>query len=140
MTETEALIGSLLAEHAAVYAYGVLGAHLDDATRAVALTAFDAHRALRDRLQAALRARGTTPPGPAASYDVRVAGRPQALALAVRLETEVGVRWRDLVASTDDPGLRRLAVAALQDCAVRATSWRRTAGITPLTVPLPGEV
>ncbi|MEV5446989.1 DUF4439 domain-containing protein [Streptomyces sp. NPDC052644] len=34
---------------------------------------------------------------------------------------------------------RTRALNALTDCAVRATRWRRSAGITPLTVPFPGS-
>lgn len=140
MTESAALTALLDAEHAAVYAYGVLGARLDEATRRVALAAFDAHRSRRDELIARLRARSLPTPGPEAAYDVVVANRVQALALAVRVETELGVRWRDLVAVTDNRMLRRAAVQALQDSAVRATVWRRTAGLTPLTQALPGQV
>ena len=140
MTEGAALAGALETEHAAVYAYGVLGARLDDAARTSAQAAFDAHRSRRDGLLSALRARGLATPGPAASYDVLVADRAQALALAVRVETEVGVRWRDVVAGTDDRALRRLAVQALQDSAVRAARWRRTAGSAPATEALPGTV
>lgn len=134
------MLSDLLAtEHAAVYAYGLLGARLDDATRRVALSAFDAHRARRDELLAQLRARRLPTPGPELSYDVAVAGRPQALALALRVETELAVRWRDLVAVTDLPALRRLGVQGLQDSAVRAAQWRRTAGQAAATIALPGE-
>lgn len=137
-TLAELLTGALETEHAAVYAYGVLGARLDEATRTGALSAFDAHRARRDALADALRSRRLPVPGPAPAYDVAVAGRPDALALAVRVETEVGVRLRDLVGGTDDRGLRTLAVQGLQDCAVRAAQWRRLAGTAPATVALPG--
>lgn len=140
MNQTAALTAALRAEHAAIYAYGVVGARLDDAARAAALVAFDAHRTRRDALGVALTSRGQSAPGPAASYDVRVAGRPQALALAIRVEVEVAVRWRDLIASTTDAGVRRLAVPALQDCAVRAAQWRKLAGLSPLTTALPGTV
>ena len=138
MTETDALTAALVIEHQAVYAYGVLGARLDDVSRAAALTAFDEHRSRRNWLTALLLARQAPAPGPAAAYDVLVPGRLQALQLAVRVEETVATRWRDLVAATDAPELRRLAVAALQDCAVRAAGWRRLAGILSLTVPLPG--
>ena len=140
MTESSTLSALLAAEHAAVYAYGVLGAHLDEATRKTALAAFDAHRFRRDDLIARLRARGLPTPGPAASYDVVVTHRAQALALAVRVETELGVLWRDLVGATDKRVLRRVAVLALQDSAVRATVWRHAAGLTPSTQALPGQV
>ena len=140
MTEADALTAALQAEHAIIYAYGVLGARLDEATRAQALTAYDAHRVLRDRLTAALRARSLPVPGPATSYAISVAGRPQALALAIRVEQGVAVSWRDVISSTQEVALRRLGVTALQACAVRATQWRQLAGARPLTVALPGTV
>lgn len=136
VSETALLAAVLDAEHAAVYAYGVLGARLDNRTRLLAQQAFDAHRVRRDELAARL---GSTAPGPAAAYDVAVSSRAAALDLAVRLEQGLSVRWRDLVGGTTDPGLRVLAVGALQETAVRATVWRRTAGTRPGTVALPGQ-
>lgn len=138
--EDDVLVDLLTAEHAAVYAYGVLGARLDDRSRRAALAGYDAHRVRRDELLAQLRSRRLPTPGPAPSYDVSVADRAAALALAVRVETGLGVRWRDLVAATDDRVLRQLGVQGLQDSAVRAAQWRRTAGTTPATVALPGAV
>jgi len=135
---TELLTVLLEAEHAAVYGYGVLGARLDESTRTAARGAYDAHRARRDALAAALRARGVVPPTTRPAYDVAVSGRGQALALAVRLEEGLAVRWRDLVGGTDDRELRRLAVGALQEAAVRAAAWRQLAGRRPTTVALPG--
>jgi hypothetical protein len=135
---TAEVLGELLAdEHAAVYAYGLVGAHLPTAERRLARAAFDAHRAARDVLRGRLVALGETPPAPHPAYDVRVADRAQALALAVRLEEGLAVRWRDLVAVSDARPDRRLGVQQLQDCAVRAARWRRVAGLTP-TVALPG--
>ncbi len=139
MTELSVLTDLLAAEHAAIYAYGVLGAKLDEPTRELALTSFEAHRARRDELITSVRAAGIEPAGPEPAYDVAVTGRTAALALALRVETELGVRWRDLVAVTDDPRLRKLAVLGLQDSAVRATRWRTAAGTDVATVALPGE-
>ena len=138
MTAAERLLALLEAEHAAVYGYGVLGARLDDNRRRAAQLAYDSHRARRDQLVAALRAAGGTPPAPLAAYDVTVANAADALALAVHLEEGLALRWRDLVGDTDDVALRRLGIAGLQEGAVRATQWRRRAGITPATVALPG--
>lgn len=138
MTEVDLLQSLLAGEHAAVYGYGVLGARLDDALRAAAQAADDAHRARRDELTALLRGRGAQVPVTLAAYDVAVAGTPAALALAVRLEEGLGVRWRDLVGGTDDAGLRRLGVAGLTATAVRAAQWRAALGVQPPTVALPG--
>lgn len=135
-----ALLSTLVAaEHAAVYGYGVLGARLDPTLRAQALAAFDAHRARRDELAALLRARGEQVPATQAAYDVAVAGRATALALAVQLEEGLSVRWRDLVAGSDEAALRRIGVAGLTETAVRAAHWRRALGRRPTTVALPGS-
>lgn len=128
----------LEAEHAAVYGYGVLGARLDDATRRVARAASDVHRSRRDALAAALVRRGQTPATAEPAYDVEVADAAAARSLAVRLEEGLAVRWRDLVAGTDDLQLRRLALSGLQESAVRAATWRRLSGTAPLTIALPG--
>ena len=128
----------LAAVHAAVYGYGVLGARLDEQTRRTARRAHDAARARRDGLAARLRERGATPQPALPAYDVEVDDPQQALALAVRLEEGLAVRWRDLVAGTEDPVLRRLGLSGLQETAVRAAQWRELAGVVPVTVALPG--
>ena len=138
MTAVILLTTVLEATHAAIYGYGVLGARLPDTERSAAGQAQDAQRARRDQLVVVLGERGAPAPGPEPAYDVAVADRDQALALAVRLEVGLGVRWRDLVAGTDDRRLRRLGVSALQDSALQATRWRLLAGVLPATVALPG--
>jgi hypothetical protein len=136
--ETRLLAGLLEAEHAVLYGYGVLGARLDDATRPAAQTAASAHRGWRDRLAGLLRESEVEPPPPQAAYEVSVSGSADALALAVRLETGLGVLFRDLVGATDDPRLRRLSVDGLTETAVRAASWRLLLGERPPTVAFPG--
>jgi hypothetical protein len=126
------------AEHAAIYGYGVLGARLDDPARALARAAADAHRARRDALARLLRDRGAPVPDPEPAYDVAVAGAPAALALAVQLEEGLAVRWRDLVAETDDRSLRTVGVDGLTEAAVRAAEWRLRLGVVPPSVALPG--
>jgi hypothetical protein len=140
MTEEGALTDLLAAEHAAVYGYGVLGARLDEPTRDLALRAYDAHRASRNALDTVLRARSLTPPTTAASYDVEVANPAEALLLAQRIETDLGVLWRDLVGTTDDAALRTLATKGLQAAAVQLVVWRRVAKVIPLVDAQPGLV
>lgn len=138
MTDARQELTALLVdEHAAVYAYGLLGARLGSGERRTARAAFEAHRSARDGLRALLVQRRIDPPAPAAAYDVTAVTAGEARALAVRVEEQLGVRWRDLVATTDDGALRRLAVQRLQECAVRAALWRRAQGV-PATVPFPG--
>ena len=138
--EVELLSELLEAVHAAVYGYAALGARLDERRRAAALRAVDEHRSRRDGLVALLRARGATPPAAAAAYVVDADTSVEALALAVRLEEGLAVRWRDLVAGTDDEALRRLALAGLRESAVRAAGWREVAGSGAVTVAFPGSV
>jgi hypothetical protein len=130
---TQVLRDLLADEHAAVYGYGVLGARLDPKRRRLALAAYDAHRAARDDLRARLLALHEEPPASAPSYAVQAATPAEAVALAVRLEEGLAVRWRDLVAVSAEPALRGLGVQQLQDCAVRAAQWRGA------PVPFPGR-
>jgi len=138
LTVRSVLTDLLRDEHAAVYAYGVLGARLEDGLRTRARSGHDAHRAARDAVRRRLLQLGAEADGPEAAYDVRTDNRTQALALAVRVEEHLSVRWRDLVSTTSDPGLRRFGVQGLQDAAVRAALWRQVSG-GPLTEPFPGE-
>lgn len=138
VTEIELLTSLLEAEHAALYGYGVLGARLAVQQRAFALQVSDAHRARRDGVGARLRERGAAVPVAQPSYAVSVHSPEQGVALAVRLEEGLGLRWRALAGGTDDQALRRLGVSGLQETAVRAAQWRRLAGRRPITVALPG--
>ncbi len=139
MSDTSLLAVLLDAAHATVYGYGVLGARLDETTRKTALLAYDSHRARRDQLAARLRERGEKPATALPAYDVEVDSRAEALSLALRLEQGMALRWRDLVAGTDDPALRRLGVTGLQETAIRAAQWRKAVGTGPVTVALPGS-
>ena len=136
-SEVDLLSALVAAEHAAVYAYGVLGARLDDADQERARAADDAHRVRRDALADLLRERGAPVPASLPAYDVAARGPDDARELAVRVEEGLALRWRDLVGGTDDAELRRLAVSGLTEAAVRAARWRRSLG-RPATVALPG--
>lgn len=132
-----ALAKALAAEHAAVYAYGVIGAKTSGALRARATTGFDAHRARRDQLRALMRRRGETPAEPG-SYQLPfvVNTAAQAARLAAYIEERVCAAYVELSADTD-PGLRRLAVLATQECAVRGFGWQPEIVAFP---GLPGQV
>ena len=135
----EALSAALQAEHAAVYGYGVVGAHLDPAGKTSAADAETVHRNRRDALILRITQEKGNPPAAAAAYSLPfpVTDRASALKLAVALEAGAAVAWRQALGGTtgDD---RTMALNALIDCAMRATQWRVTAGITPATVPFPG--
>ncbi len=138
-TGTERLADALRGEHAAIYAYGVLGAHLDAATVQLAVLAESAHRARRDALMQRLTGKdATAPPAePAYALPAPVTDQASALRLAITIEERCAGLWRQALPDVtgDD---RALAVDALTDCAVRATTARSAAGVQPTTVPFPG--
>jgi hypothetical protein len=131
---------ALAAEHAAVYGYGAAAPRLPRRLAAAARRDFDAHRQARDRLADLVAAGGATPTPAPPAYDLDPPPRTpaDALALLVSLEEATAAGYAGLLAATDDAGTRRLAVAALQGAAVRATDWRLAAGTAPATEALPG--
>jgi Domain of unknown function (DUF4439) len=128
-----ALQAALAAEHAAVYGYGVAGAHLSGPQQQEALRAWDAHRARRDQLASMLSAQGAVPVAAAAAYQLPypVTSASGAVTLAAVLEDGVTRAFIGLVA-VPDAGLRTFGALATQDSAVRAAQWRDT------TVAFPG--
>jgi hypothetical protein len=130
----------LTAEHAAIFAYGVIGARLTGAAATAARSAEAAHRARRDAVTLQLSAGGATPApaDPVYALPFPVTDQAAALRLAVEIEERTGAVWRSALASTSGEE-RATALTALVDCAVRATGFRRTAGITPATVTFPGR-
>ncbi|MEU2061345.1 ferritin-like domain-containing protein [Streptomyces sp. NPDC013455] len=122
--EMSALQAALAAEHAAVYAYGVVGGRVGERRRAEARAAYDAHRARRDALVRAVRDLGGTPVAASAAYALPfpVQDGPTAARLAARLEERVAGVYSDLVRAAT--GARRAdAAGALREAAVRAVRW-----------------
>jgi ferritin-like protein len=138
-SSTEVFTAALAAEHACIFGYGVVGAHLDKAGQDLARQAETAHRNRRDALVVRIAAASATPPAAAAAYVLPfpVTDRSSALKLAVALEEGTGRAWRQVLPVTSGEE-RKFALDALIDCAVRATRWRMVAGISPATVPFPG--
>lgn len=89
--DTADLSSLIEAENAAVYAYGVIGAHLTGAPRDRALKALKAHRQLRDDWILAAQAAGQQPPPAALAYDLPfdVSDRRTAEALSIEIETRL---------------------------------------------------
>lgn len=138
---TEQLAAALAAEEAAIYAYGVIGVHLkntDEVSRA--RSADLEHRARRDALVDQIdELKASAAPQPAAyRLPFEVTDRDSALRLAVHVEDGVAQAWRTLLAVTEGNS-RADALSHLTDSAVRATRWRRIAGVTPLTMSFPGR-
>jgi hypothetical protein len=129
---------ALAGEHAAIFGYGVLGAHLTGPALDLARQAEAAHRARRDGLLVRLSSASPAPPAadPAYTLPFAVTDEASALKLATGIEERTGAVWRATIAEVggDD---RHRALDALTDCALRAARFRRAAGQTPGTVPLP---
>lgn len=125
--DVERLGKALAAEHAAVFAYGLIGARTAGALRAKATRGFDAHRAHRDKLRTLITARGGRPaePEPAYSLPVVPSTPAQAARLAVHVETGMAATYLEL-AACDDVALRRYAALALQESVTRSYSFQPT--------------
>ncbi len=126
MGDVERLNKTLAAEHAALYAYGLVAARVTGAVRARMAAAFEAHRARRDQLRSMIAARGGKPVETEASY--RLPATPstagQAIAVAAQVEDGVAAAYLELVAA-DDAELRRYAALAVQEAVTRAYGLRR---------------
>jgi len=136
-----ALDSALAAEHAAVYAYGVLGPRLPPPLRPAAASAEVAHRARRDATVRRVLADGRTPPPAAPAYTLPFAARTasDAVRLAIGVEERTAATWREAVGATAGVD-RTTAVAALTDAAVRAARWRKAASAgMAATTPFPGS-
>ena len=133
----EQLAAALAAEEAAIYAYGVIGVRFgSDGERAEARTAEQVHRQRRDYLVSTLK----EPPASPAGYQLPfpVTDRAGALKLAIQIEDGVTQAWRPVLRVTTN-AQRTTALAAMVDAAIRATRWRRLAGVTPVTLAFPGR-
>ncbi|MCW2494797.1 DUF4439 domain-containing protein [Jatrophihabitans sp.] len=131
---------ALAAEQQAVFGYSLLGPRLGTADQATARSSLAAHEALRDVVDAAMTAAGLVPGEPAADYPslYPVSSASAARALAVRLEEDCAAAWRFAFRLATVTTRRREAQTALTGSAVRATQWRRIAGVTPATTAFPG--
>ncbi|TQF05339.1 DUF4439 domain-containing protein [Kitasatospora acidiphila] len=131
---TAALQAALAAEHAAVYAFGVVGAKLPPGPkRDDARICYAAHQARRDAWDRLLHGAGATPTAAAPGYrlpfpvpDATAAGQ-----LAAEVEKRLTAVYGDLVAATTGD-LRARAAAALSTAVLQCAHWGGTPG------PLPG--
>jgi hypothetical protein len=125
----DALQTVLAGEHAAVYAYGVIGARLTRISSSGSQTTqaragYDTHRQRRAAATALLVAAGSQPVAAAPAYDL---GGPavtaaELRALAARIELHAATTYASLVAASTDT-VRSSAAAWLSDSAVRQALW-----------------
>jgi hypothetical protein len=134
----DALQAVLAGEHAAVYAYSVIGGRLpgDDPVVALSIDAYAVHRDRRDTLVAVLRAADRTPVAGEPGYQLPrpVEGPSSARELARLVEDRCSVLHAAVVATATGE-LRGLAADALVDCATRALAW----GAEPTAFPGVGQ-
>lgn len=130
--EVRALQAALAAEQAAIYGYGVVGAHLAGTALAAATTDWTAHQEAAGALMTELRSLGVAPAPAAVAYQLphRVTTARQAIALAELLEERVTSAYLGLVAL---PGahLRTLGALQVRAAALRAAAWRGTTTAFP---------
>ena len=134
-----ALQAALAAEHAAVYGYGVAGAHLAGTRQRAAARDWTAHQAARDTLAAMITALGAQPVEAATAYRLPfpVRNRAAAVKLAAFLEDRVAAAYLGLVA-LGDARLRAFGARAVRSAALRGVGWRgRSLAFPGLELPAP---
>lgn len=122
--ELTAAQAALAGEHACVYGYGVVGAHLSDDAETAA-RALQAHRGRRDDLAALIRAGGGEPEASAPTYELPqpVTDAASASKLAVLMETRLVALYADLVGAAQSGELREFAAQALVAASVARGRW-----------------
>jgi hypothetical protein len=135
-----ALQGALAAEHAALWAYGLVAAY--DAADAVTIgSMIGAHQVVRDSAADLVVRGGGTPVGPAPAYSTPqpVTDPTSARAVALVLEEDCAAAWRTVIGSTDDAVLRGLALNILTDTAGRMVTWKTLGKAKKITTAFPGQ-
>ena len=120
-----ALQGALAAEDAAIFGYGVAGAHLAGSRHAAAEQDWTGHNRARDTLAGTISRLGAVPAAAQAFYRLPfpVQDAASAMALAAYLEDGVTRAYLGLVA-VSEPALREFGALAMQAAAERAAYWR----------------
>ncbi|MEV4381517.1 ferritin-like domain-containing protein [Streptosporangium sp. NPDC049644] len=138
MRADRGLEAALAAEHAAVYAYGVIAARSTGRLRTEMTAAYNAHRARRDQLRTMIIEMGGTPAEPTAVYELPVtpSTAAQAVELAVLVERRVTGTYLELTASADT-ALRKMAALAMQECVTRSYGLRPEIDTFPGMPPAP---
>jgi hypothetical protein len=120
-----ALQAALAAENAAIFGYGVAGAHLTGSRQAAAEQDWTGHNEARDTLGAMISDFGATPAAAQPFYQLPfpVHDAAGAMALAAHLEDGVTRAYLGIVA-VSDRRLRNFGALAMQGSADRAAFWR----------------
>jgi len=121
----QAMQAALAAENAAIFGYGVAGAHLSGARKTAAEQDWTGHTEARDTLATMISALGATPAAAQAYYRLPFAvhNATTATALAAYLEDGVTRAYLGLVAVSGEKW-RTFGALAMQASAQRAAFWR----------------
>jgi hypothetical protein len=132
VSAVQALQGALAAEDAAIFGYGVAGAHLSGSRQSAAEQDWTGHTEARDTLTAMISALGATPVAAQAYYQLpfAVTDAASAAKLAAYLEDGVTRAYLGLVAVSGQKW-RTFGALAMQAAAQRALSWRGTTQAFP---------
>ena len=138
--DSAALYDAVADEHATIYGYGIVSAHITPDVNALVSEAIAGHRAQREKAIHLLASRGTAPPLPAAGYQLpfAVTTPTDAANLAVRMENDAAVAWRAVLEQAVSSEDRGFAVAALTQSAILAARWRQVLKAWPVTEAFPG--
>lgn len=138
MSEVEALQTALAAEHAAVFVYGALGGRTSrSSTPALAadLTrAYDAHRSSRAQLTRSILDLDAEPVAAEPAYELPGLETPDQVARAALDVERACARSYVFVVANTVGDLRRIAIGALNEAAVRELSFRGAPEMLPGTV------
>ena len=128
----QAMQAALAAENAAIFGYGVAGAHLSGTRKTAAEQDWTGHTQARDTLTTMVSALGATPVAAQAYYRLPFAvhNATTATALAAYLEDGVTRAYLGLVAVSGEKW-RTFGALAMQSAAQRAAFWRGTTQAFP---------
>ena len=128
----QALQAALAAEDAAIFGYGVAGAHLSGNRKSAAEQDWTGHNKARDTLTALISALGAAPVAAQAYYQLPFAVHDAASAAKLAAFLEDGVTRAYLgVVAVSDRRLRTFGALAMQGSAERAAFWRGTTEAFP---------
>ena len=128
----QAMQAALAAENAAIFGYGVAGAHLSGTRKTAAEQDWTGHNKARDTLTTMISGLGATPAAAQAYYRLPFAvhNATTATALAAYLEDGVTRAYLGLVAVSGQKW-RTFGALAMQTSAQRAAFWRGTTQAFP---------
>ncbi len=135
MSELDALQTALAAEHAAVYVYGALGGRTSQSATpelfAAVSKAYEAHRARRDGLTAAVLDLGADPVAAEPAYELPVLDTPRQVERAALMVERACATTYAFVVENSTAERRRSAIGALNEAAVRELVFRGTPEMFP---------